>query len=376
MKTRYFTVMNPKLKTILTITGVALALFLMWYFSTLTGYIVAAVILSLVVSPITDWLAARKIKKTGKYHLFPRWLATLITLTLVLALFFGILFSIVPIISREAATISQIDPTQFSSYSNAIWNDICRFMQQYGVATDIDNLEVEIAEKLQSWISMENIGLAFSGVVSVLTSFVMAVFAIFFMSFFFIKDKPLFKEILLSAFQKRSQHKITNVVSKIKVLLSRYFTGLLIQVMVMMMLEFLGLKIFNIPNALLIAFIGGFLNIIPFIGPLIGTLLGVILAVVSTLATGVYTGIEWVALKVIIVFLAANIIDNVVNQPLIFSKSVKAHPVEIFVVILAAGYLGGIGAMIIAVPAYTVIRIILKEYLSEFAFISNLTKNV
>jgi predicted PurR-regulated permease PerM len=104
--------------------------------------------------------------------------------------------------------------------------------------------------------------------------------------------------------------------------------------------------------------------------------LGVILAVISTLAMGVYSGIEWVALEVIGVFLAVNIIDNVVNQPLIFSKSVKAHPVEIFVVILAAGYIGGIGAMIIAIPAYTMIRIILKEYLSEFAFISNLTKNV
>ncbi len=118
------------------------------------------------------------------------------------------------------------------------------------------------------------------------------------------------------------------------------------------------------------------MNIIPYIGPIIGGALGVILAVISTLATGVYDGIIWVAVKVIIVFIAANIVDNAVNQPLIFSKSVNAHPVEIFVVVLAAGYLGGIGAMIIAIPVYTVIRIILKEYLSEFAFISNLTKNV
>jgi predicted PurR-regulated permease PerM len=368
--------MNPKLKTVLTVVGIAIAIFLMWYFSTLTGYIIAAAVLSLVVSPITDWLSAKKIKKTGKYYLFPRWLATLITLMLVLALFFGILFSIVPIIGKEAATITQIDQTQFSDYSNAIWNDICHFAQQYGVDVNMNNLEVEITEKLQSWISMENIGLAFSGVLSFLTSFVMAVFAIFFLSFFFIKDKPLFKEILLSIFTKQSQHKITNVVGKTKTLLSRYFTGLLIQVTVMMMLEFFGLKLFNIPNALLIAFIGGLLNIIPYIGPLIGALLGVILAVISTLATGNYTGIEWVVLKVISVFLVANIIDNVVNQPLIFSKSVKAHPAEIFVVILAAGYVGGIGGMIIAVPTYTVIRIILKEYLSEFAFISNLTKHV
>jgi len=367
--------MNPKLKITLTVVGIALALFLMWYFSTITGYIIAAVVISLIVSPITDWLATRKIGKTRKYYLFPRWLAALLTLTMVFALFFGVLFAIVPIISKEAATISQIDQTQFFTYSNAIWSNICDFMQQYGGVQDMKNLEIEITEKLQSWISMENIGMAFSGVVSFLTSFVMALFAIFFISFFMLKDKPLFKEMLLSIFPQ-SQHKVTNVFGKIKVLLSRYFTGLLVQITVVMLLEFFGLILFNIPNALLIAFIGGLLNIIPYIGPVIGTLLGVIIAVVSTLATGVYTGIEWVALEVICVFVAANIIDFAVNQPLIFSKSVKAHPVEIFVVILAAGYVGGIGAMIIAVPTYTVIRIILKEYLSEFAFISNLTKNV
>ena len=366
--------MNPKLKVVLTTVGIALALFLMWYFSTITAYIVAAAVLSLIVSPITDWLSAIKIKKTGKYHLFPRWLATLLTLTMVLAIFFGMLFLIVPIISREAVNIAQIDPMKFSYYSNVLWKDVRGFMQQYGV--NMTNLEIEIIKKLQSWISMENIGTAFSGVLSFITSFVMAVFSVFFVSFFLIKDKHLFKEILLSIFPQQSQHKITHAVGKIKTLLSRYFTGLLIQISVMMLLEFLGLMMFNIPNALLIAFIGGLLNIIPYIGPIIGTVFGVILAVISTFSTGVYTDIGWVALKVVIVFLVANIIDNVVNQPLIFSKSVKAHPVEIFIVILAAGYLGGIGGMIIAIPAYTVIRIILKEYLSEFAFISNLTKNI
>jgi predicted PurR-regulated permease PerM len=204
----------------------------------------------------------------------------------------------------------------------------------------------------------------------------MAVFSIFFISFFLLKDKQVFKELLLSIFPQKSQYKITSVFSKTKTSLSHYFIGLLIQVTVVMLLEFFGLMIFGIPNALLIAFIGGLLNVIPYIGPIIGTVLGVILAVISTLATGVYTGIEWVILEVIGVFVAVNIIDNVINQPFIFSKSVHAHPVEIFVVTLAAGYLAGIGGMIIAIPTYTVIRIILKEYLSEFAFINNLTKNV
>jgi predicted PurR-regulated permease PerM len=368
--------MNPKVKITLTIAGILFALFLMWYFSAITGYMIAAVVLSMIVSPMTDWLSSKKIKISKKDFLFPRWLATVITLTMVLAVFFGILFLIVPIIGKEAKTITQIDPTQFSNYSNEMWGYVSGFIQQSGLVNEINDVETEVVDKVKSWISLDNISTAFSGVVSFLTSFVMALFSIFFISFFLLKDKPLFKELLLSIFPQQSQHKITSVFSKTKTSLSRYFLGLLIQVTIVMSLLFFGLKLFGIPNALLIAFIGGILNIIPYIGPLIGMALGVILAVVSTLATGVYTEIGWVILEVIGIFVAVNIFDNVVNQPFIFSKIAHAHPVEIFVVMLAAGSLAGIGGMIIAIPSYTVIRIILKEYLSEFAFISNLTKNV
>jgi predicted PurR-regulated permease PerM len=186
----------------------------------------------------------------------------------------------------------------------------------------------------------------------------------------------MFKELLLSVFPQQSQQRIVRVFGKVRRLLSRYFIGILIQITVVMLLEFAGLMAFNVPNALLIAFIGGLLNVIPYLGPLIGCATGCVLTILSILATGMYDEVGWTVVKVISVFLAANIIDNVVNQPLIFSKSVKAHPVEIFVVTICAGYLAGIGGMIIAVPAYTVLRIIMKEYLSEFAFINNLTKNM
>ena len=364
--------MNHRVKTVLRVTGVVLAVFLMWYFSTITGYVIAAIVLSMIVSPMTEYLSAMKIKR----FIFPRWLATLITLTLFLAVLGGILFLVAPIISREAKSIYQIDPEQLSYYSNDIWNYIRNFIHQQGWIKDMNNIETEMMSKLKSWINISSVGSAFSSLFSFITSFVMAVFSIFFLSFFFLKDKQLLKEILLSIFPKQSQHKITNVFSKIRLLLSRYFLGLLIQISIVMLLIFLGLTIFDIPNALLIAFIAGLLNVIPYIGPAIGTVLGVVLAVVSTLSTGVYSGIEWVIFEVLAIFAAVNVLDISVNQPLIFSKSVNAHPVEIFIVTLIGGHLGGIGGMVIAIPTYTVVRIVLKEYLSEFAFIDNLTKNI
>lgn len=361
--------MNPKLKTGLTVTGIFFALFLMWYFSTLTGYLLGSGVLAMTVSPFMEFLAKRKIGK--KY--IPRWLASIITLGMVIFIFFGFLFLVVPLISKEAQAIAQIDTQAISTYFSHTVNQIQVFLQDQGLLEQVHTAGLKIIEKVKTMLNIQNIGMVFSNIITFISSFFMAVFSILFITFFLLKDKALFLNLFMSIFPKKYQGKTTHVLSKTKDLLTRYFVGLLIQISIVMVLEILGLWILNVPNMILIGFIGGILNIIPYIGPLIGGTIGIILAVISTLSLGIYDNIEWVILKVVIVFGVANLIDNMVSQPLIFSKSVNAHPIEIFVVTLAAGYLGGIPAMIIAIPTYTVLRIILREYLSEFAFINNLT---
>jgi predicted PurR-regulated permease PerM len=86
--------------------------------------------------------------------------------------------------------------------------------------------------------------------------------------------------------------------------------------------------------------------------------------------------VVYVVFIVIGVFAAANLIDNTVLQPLIYSNSVKAHPVEIFLVILIAGSLAGIPGMILAIPTYTMLRVIAKEFLSQFKVVQSLTRNI
>jgi predicted PurR-regulated permease PerM len=65
-----------------------------------------------------------------------------------------------------------------------------------------------------------------------------------------------------------------------------------------------------------------------------------------------------------------------VYQPIIYSKSVKAHPLEIFVVILIGGSLGGIIGMLIAVPSYTLLRVIAREFFNKFSLVEKLTRNI
>jgi len=134
-----------------------------------------------------------------------------------------------------------------------------------------------------------------------------------------------------------------------------------------------GLTIIGIEGALVIAFFAGIINIIPYLGPVIGASMGVILGVTTLLSIGQFGLIGHTAWMILLVFGIVILLDNVLYQPLIYGKSVKAHPLEIFLVIIAAGSIGGITGMIIAVPTYTFLRIVAKEFLSQFKLVRSLT---
>jgi predicted PurR-regulated permease PerM len=70
------------------------------------------------------------------------------------------------------------------------------------------------------------------------------------------------------------------------------------------------------------------------------------------------------------------VLDAALIQPFIFSKSVKAHPLEVFLVILVAGTVAGIPGMIFAIPSYTIFRVIAREFLSGFKIIRKLTEKI
>ena len=144
----------------------------------------------------------------------------------------------------------------------------------------------------------------------------------------------------------------------------------------MMIIISTTLTIIGLKNAVVIGVIGGMLNIIPYLGPLMGACVGVILGIISIFVAGEYNMLLNTIIVVAATFAGANLIDNFVLQPLIYSKSVKAHPIEIFIVILMAGKLAGIIGMIVAIPSYTLIRIVAKQFLSKFRIVEMLTKKL
>lgn len=179
--------------------------------------------------------------------------------------------------------------------------------------------------------------------------------------------------VLLLLVPQEKVKSVRNIIRDTQTMLTKYFTGVLIDVLFVSTFVSIGLAVLGVQNALIIGIFAGVMNIIPYVGPLIGGAFAIIIGISTNLTLDFYESMMPLVLKITMVFVVMNLLDAFVVQPAIFSKRVKAHPLEIFTVILIAGSLAGIGGMIAAVPVYTVLRIILREYLTSSRFVQKLT---
>ena len=334
---------------------------LCWYFRSVLVYIIAAFVVSLIGQPVIRLL--RRIRIKGRSA--PDWLLAIFTLIVIIGLLALVVTRIVPIVSgivRVAASGSQSLPD----------GNLTDRLNEWLIATfpalgpDFDAIAL-LMEELKGLTNLSSVSGILGSVASAVAGVVVGAFATVFISFFFIKDDRLFGKIVSAVVPDRQEASVNRAILEIEGLLSRYFVGLIIEVLGVMLVDFLLLWLvagIGGRNALGIAFIAGILNIIPYVGPLIGEVIGVVLCVILKYTTGVglAVGIGWFAIIVFGLMLAAQLVDNFVYQPLIYSTSIKAHPLEIFIVLLIAGNIGGALGLLVAIPSYTVIRVIASRF--------------
>jgi len=230
-----------------------------------------------------------------------------------------------------------------------------------------------LQEQLTSVIDVAKFTNVFASLVSTTGSVFMGTFIILFLSFYFLLDDTLMKRLVLVLTPVKYEDDMGVVLHSSKSLLVRYFHGILLEIGIMMTIESVALMILGVPNAILIGFMGGLMNVIPYLGPLMGAIVGMLLAGMSELAFGSYDMVFTSVFYVAMVFLGANVIDNIVLQPQIYSKSVKAHPVEIFLAIIIGGKVAGVIGMIFAVPTYTIVKVVARQFMSRIKLVNFLT---
>ncbi len=344
---------------------------LCWYFKSVLVYIIVAFVVSLIGQPVMRLL--RKIRFRDKSA--PDGLLAILTIFVILGTLILVFTQVIPVVTgivRDAAVLNSV--TAEGNPLDRVNDWIVGLFP--GLGADFNIITI-LMDKLREVTNLSNVTSVISSVTSFVTSLVVGLFSVVFISFFFVRDETLFRKIVSALVPDRMEGNLAKSLGDIEGLLSRYFVGLLIEMTGVALLDFLGLWIIarlGFSNALGIAFIAGILNVIPYVGPLIGEAVGVVLAVVLKYGTGIGLDVNiWIfALIVLAIMLATQLVDNFVYQPLIYSTSIKASPLEIFIVILLAGHIGGVVGMLVAIPAYTVVRVIASRFFPDLKLVKRL----
>ncbi|HLG02041.1 MAG TPA: AI-2E family transporter [Bacteroidia bacterium] len=349
---------------------VALAFVTIWYLRLLFLYIAVAAVLALIVQPLAKQLERILIRKK-KLHRSLRALMLLLTIYIFIFAFISIF---IPVIIDEARIISAIDGKQVSAALHEPLAELdaafSRIQEPGGQEKSFEEHITVAASELLNFTQVSSFANRFA---SAVTSLFVAFFAISFFTFFFIRDGSLIFEMMMLLVPPRHEKSVRNIFDDTQVLLTKYFTGVLIDIIFVASFVSGGMWILGIRNAIIIGIFAGIMNIIPYAGALISGAFAIIIAASTNLHLEFYSGILPLLGKVMIVFMLVNLIDGFLVQPFIFSNRVKAHPVEIFTVILIAASLAGVGGMIIAVPLYTVFRVIAREFFTQSVFVRKLT---
>jgi predicted PurR-regulated permease PerM len=352
------------LKIIGILVGLFLLLLLFYKLSTIIVYVLLAIVFSLIANPVVLFLKTKlKFKNT---------LAVIATLLLFLLLIVGFVLLFVPLIIKQGENLSLLDINSLEENYNRLLLQINVFLSQH----NIDILKLVESSNISSTFSINYVSTFLNSIVSAVGNFGMALASVFFISFFLLKDRAHFFNGFTAVLPTNQKSKILTSIEKIKDLLTRYFIGLFLQLFIIFILNAIVFLIFGVENVFIIALLCAILNVIPYVGPLFAMLVASILIMISGINADFIHETLPTTFYVLIGMFLVQLIDNNINQPIIFSKSTKSHPLEIFLVILSSGVLFGIVGMIIAVPVYTVLKVIGKEFLPDNKLIKALTKDI
>ena len=352
------------LRALAILVGIVLLGYFLYQIRSVLTYIAIAAVISLIGRPIILFLR-RRLK-------FNNTLAVIVTMILLIGILGGIIALFIPLLVKQGHNLSLLDIDALQGNVENLYRQITDY---FGVSS------AEIERSIKNSKLFANLDFGFipnflNSFVGILGSLSIGLFSVLFIAFFFLKDSKLFEDGLLVFIPDNKESRLKKSINTIKDLLSRYFIGLMVQILILFVIYAILLFIVGIENAIVIAFLCALLNLIPYVGPLIGGVLMLTLSMTSNIGQDFSTVILPKATYVLIGFVAGQLFDNFVSQPRIFSQSVKSHPLEIFLVIIIGGLLFGITGMIVAVPGYTAIKVILKEFLSDNKIVKSLTKNL
>lgn len=358
--------MKNTVTVLIVICILAIAILAVVYLYAILTYILISGIFFLMGYPFVNLLRRLRV---GKWRL-PRAICSLTVISLFFAIAFGFVSLFLPLVTQELSMIAAIDVQSLNNNFAEKLKDLDSFFIKYHLVSGKKHISDYLRDEATALVNVDIISTLFSGVIGVLGNIFAAIFSVTFITFFFLTDHARLYNQLLRVLPDQFAPKFNHIVTTTQHLISRYFIGILIQLTLIGCLVTIGMLFLDLKYALLLGFFAAIANIIPYLGPIIGTVFGLFVGMTTTLEQGDYSMLLPLFIKMNVVYWVVHLIDNAIFQPIIFSSSIKAHPLEVFIVIWVAGTLAGVLGMVLAIPCYTVCRVIMKEIMLEFGWLN------
>ena len=352
----------------LTLVAVFALICLVYAVRNVVVYIVLGLVISLICEPVVTLLGIIKIRGRA----LPIAFRALLAMCLFIGFVAGVIWVFFPLLQEEFNVLQNIDITIVKERMLREFPALQRF--------SIDGSNTVIGAGFDNPFNFLSNPEKMAGVISqvfgVLGSVLGGIFATLFITFFFLKDGSLFSKMIHAWVPEQREQQVDEVLEHIHVLLRRYFVGVLFQSIIIFVLLSVSLWFCGVNNALVIGLFAAVVNPIPYAGPIVAMAFGLFAAVTTGFQQNPDIDIALVALRVLLCFVGTQLLDAFLIQPNLLGNSVKAHPLEIFLVILVFGTLGGIVGMLLAIPVYTILRVVAREFLSEYKVVRELTDHL
>lgn len=345
---------------------------LLWYFSEMVVLLIIAMLVTIVGTPLVRILNKIPIGKSK----MSKGISVSITLLITLGLFAGLFFALIPMFLRQANAIASIDFTALFSYyrTEISWIEIN--LRKMGIIANNDTLAAFIKEKSVGMMDYQQISKLASGILTFTGSFFFNLFSVLFVSWYLLYDYKAIYAFIIKMVPTGYKNDTEGFLLNSRTLISRYILGLILDTFTVMISYAVILTLMGIKGAIVIAILAGMMNLIPYIGPVIGVIMGVMIGLTTVISTGVFTGLDTISIQIGLGMLLVIILDNVIYEPFIQGKSIHAHPLEIFLVIIAGEIIGGVVAMIVIIPIYGILKILISRYLHHFPQIQEIEDQI
>jgi predicted PurR-regulated permease PerM len=350
-----------------------------YFFFNIVIYLLIAFVLSMVGQPVMKFLLDKL--NIGKL----KWgsaIAAIITMVFFILLTVSLISLLAPVLIDQAQQLAKVDYSTMMQALNEPIDRFRQFLEGLGIEPKSNFSKDIVVNLFNDWFDPAKISYIFTSIFGWATEFLIGVFSVLFITFFFLQEQGILIKIILALVPTEYEVSTKNAIEDSIYLLRRYFSGVLLQMTIITIIVTIGLLIVGIENAFLIGLIAALLNVIPYLGPLMGAAFALAITLVSNSELPFYEEMFPLLVSVAIVFAIMQLVDNFILQPFIFSNRVMAHPLEIFIVVLVAakvGLLVGVGSivgMVLAIPVYTILRVIARTFLSEFKIVQKMTERM